>query len=83
MTPAATEAGRSDQLQGMVRQMYRDMSINLNNCQAANDWVQMTLAEVSREKVLVKKENARAGAQAHGLRNRLRNLVIAILPYQS
>lgn len=74
MTPAATEQGRNAQLDGMVRRMYRDMSIELNNCQAASDWVNMTRAEVAREK-----ENALRPGRAQSLRDRLRNLVVSII----
>lgn len=74
MTPAAIEQERNAQLEEMVRLMYRDMSIELNSCQAANDWVQMTLAEVAREK-----KNALRPGRASCLRDRLKYLVVSIL----
>ncbi|WP_438447442.1 hypothetical protein [Gorillibacterium sp. sgz5001074] len=74
MSPATIEQERNEQLDIIVRRMYRDMSINLNNCQAASDWVQMTLAEVAREK-----KNALPARRTPSLRSRLKNLLVLIV----
>lgn len=70
------EQQRNEQLDDIVRRMYRDCKVELNNAQAAYDWVNMTKAEIAREK-----KNARVGARTIGLRSRLRHLITLILAH--